>query len=309
MTDETVTTDEPVSTESEITPEIDPDPASNSDSNPGSESRTTDRDGTTESGGFDTTESTVGEPIIEARDINVWYDDVQALTDITMDVPEHGVTAMIGPSGCGKSTFLRCINRMNDLIDAARVEGELSLAGKNVYDPDVDPVALRRRVGMVFQKPNPFPKSIYDNVAYGLKIQNIDGDHDEIVENALRKAALFEEVSDRLDESGLELSGGQQQRLCIARAIAPDPEVLLMDEPASALDPVATSQIEDLIDSLAEEYTVVIVTHNMQQAARISDKTAVFLTGGELVEFDDTQKIFENPDNQRVEDYITGKFG
>ncbi|RRJ28323.1 phosphate ABC transporter ATP-binding protein [Halocatena pleomorpha] len=312
MTDETVTTDESVSTESEITPEIDPDPASASDlesDQPSAATTSTDRNGTTESAGFNTTESSVGEAIIEARDINVWYDDVQALTDITMDIPEQGVTAMIGPSGCGKSTFLRCINRMNDLIDAARVDGDLSLAGKNVYDSDVDPVALRRRVGMVFQKPNPFPKSIYDNVAYGLKIQDVDGDHDEIVENALRKAALWDEVSGRLDESGLELSGGQQQRLCIARAIAPDPEVLLMDEPASALDPVATSQIEDLIDSLAEEYTVVIVTHNMQQAARISDKTAVFLTGGELVEFDDTQKIFENPDNQRVEDYITGKFG
>jgi phosphate transport system ATP-binding protein len=198
---------------------------------------------------------------------------------------------------------------MNDLIDAARVEGDLFLRGKNVYDGDVDPVALRRRVGMVFQKPNPFPKSIYDNVAYGLEIQNKPGNYDEIVEESLKRAALWDEVKDRLDESGLELSGGQQQRLCIARAIAPDPEVLLMDEPASALDPVATSQIEDLISELATEYTVVIVTHNMQQAARISDKTAVFLTGGELVEFDDTQKIFENPEHQRVEDYITGKFG
>jgi phosphate transport system ATP-binding protein len=198
---------------------------------------------------------------------------------------------------------------MNDLIDAASVEGDLYLRGKNVYDDDVDPVALRRRVGMVFQSPNPFPKSIYDNVAYGLKIQNKPGDYDEIVEESLKRAALWDEVNDRLDESGLELSGGQQQRLCIARAIAPDPEVILMDEPASALDPVATSQIEDLISELAEEYTVVIVTHNMQQAARISNKTAVFLTGGELVEFDDTEKIFENPESQRVEDYITGKFG
>jgi phosphate transport system ATP-binding protein len=198
---------------------------------------------------------------------------------------------------------------MNDLIDAARIEGELYLGDKNVYDEDVDPVALRRRVGMVFQKPNPFPKSIYDNVAYGLEIQNKEGDYDEIVEESLRRAALWDEVKDRLDESGLELSGGQQQRLCIARAIAPDPEVLLMDEPASALDPVATAQIEDLIDELSGDYTVIIVTHNMQQAARISDKTAVFLTGGELVEFDDTKKIFENPENERVEDYITGKFG
>ena len=247
--------------------------------------------------------------VVRAENVNVWYNQDQALQDITMEIPENQVTAMIGPSGCGKSTFLRCINRMNDLIDAARVEGDLYLRGKNVYDDDVDPVALRRRVGMVFQSPNPFPKSIYDNVAYGLKIQNKKGDYDAIVEESLKRAALWDEVADRLDESGLELSGGQQQRLCIARAIAPDPEVILMDEPASALDPVATSQIEDLISELAEDYTVVIVTHNMQQAARISNKTAVFLTGGELVEFDDTEKIFENPESQRVEDYITGKFG
>ncbi|KTG28391.1 phosphate ABC transporter ATP-binding protein PstB [Haloferax profundi] len=254
-------------------------------------------------------ETTNAETIIRADDINVWYGDEQALQNISMEIPENSVTAMIGPSGCGKSTFLRCINRMNDLIDVARVEGELTLRGKNVYDDDVDPVALRRRVGMVFQKPNPFPKSIYENVVYGLKIQGIEGDYDEIVEESLKRAALWDEVKDRLHESGLDLSGGQQQRLCIARAIATDPEVLLMDEPASALDPVATSQIEDLVEELAEDYTVVIVTHNMQQAARISDKTAVFLTGGELVEFDDTQKIFENPESQRVEDYITGKFG
>jgi phosphate transport system ATP-binding protein len=253
--------------------------------------------------------STTGRTVVRAENVSVWYNDDRALNDISMEIPENSVTAMIGPSGCGKSTFLRCINRMNDLIDAARVEGNLYLRGKNVYDPDVDPVALRRRVGMVFQKPNPFPKSIYDNVAYGLQIQNTDGDHDAIVEESLKRAALWDEVSDRLDESGVELSGGQQQRLCIARAIAVDPEVVLMDEPASALDPVATSQIEDLITELAEDYTVVIVTHNMQQAARISDKTAVFLTGGELVEFDDTAKIFENPESQRVEDYITGKFG
>ena len=247
--------------------------------------------------------------IVESRHIDVYYGDEQALSDVSMAIPENKVTAIIGPSGCGKSTFLRCINRMNDLVESARVEGELLLGGKNVYDDDVDPVALRRRVGMVFQSPNPFPKSIYDNVAYGLRIQDRTDDLDEKVETALRRAALWDEVSDRLDESGLELSGGQQQRLCIARAIAVDPEVILMDEPASALDPVATSQIEDLIEELAAEYTVVIVTHNMQQAARISDKTAVFLTGGELVEFDDTDKIFENPESQRVEDYITGKFG
>jgi phosphate transport system ATP-binding protein len=249
------------------------------------------------------------ETVIRSEDINVYYNDDQALDGITMEIPENRVTAMIGPSGCGKSTFLRCINRMNDLVDAARVEGELYLRSKNVYDPDVDPVALRRRVGMVFQKPNPFPKSIYENVAYGLEIQNKEGDYDEIVEQSLRRAALWDEVKDQLNESGLDLSGGQQQRLCIARAIAPDPEVILMDEPASALDPIATSKIEDLISDLAEEYTVVIVTHNMQQAARISDKTAVFLTGGELVEFDDTKKVFKNPEHQRVEDYISGKFG
>ena len=226
-----------------------------------------------------------------------------------MEIPEQQVTALIGPSGCGKSTYLRCLNRMNDLIDAARVEGEVRFRGKNVYDDDVDPVALRRKIGIVFQEPNPFPKSIYDNVAYGLRVQGKDDDLDEKVETALRRAALWEEVKDQLDSSGLDLSGGQQQRLCIARAIAADPEVVLMDEPASALDPIATSKIEDLIDDLASEYTVVIVTHNMQQAARISDQTAVFLTGGELVEFDDTSKIFENPEDQRVEDYITGKFG
>ncbi len=252
----------------------------------------------------------VSSPVIESRDLDVFYGDTQALHGIEMEVPERQVTALIGPSGCGKSTFLRSINRMNDLIDVARVEGDLYFHGKNVYDDDVDPVALRRKIGMVFQKPNPFPKSIYDNVAYGLRVQGKDdGDVDEKVRTALEQAALLDEVEDQLDESGLDLSGGQQQRLCIARAIAPDPEVVLMDEPASALDPVATSKIEDLIDDLAEEYTVVIVTHSMQQAARISDKTAVFLTGGHLVEFDDTEKIFENPESQQVEDYITGKFG
>ena len=247
--------------------------------------------------------------VIESRDLDVFYGETQALQDIDLQIPKNQVTAMIGPSGCGKSTFLRCINRMNDLIDICRVEGSLTFNGKNVYDDDVDPVALRRRIGMVFQHPNPFPKSIYDNVAYGLRTQDKTDDMDEVIEESLKKAALWDEVKDRLDESALDLSGGQQQRLCIARAIAVDPEVVLMDEPASALDPIATSQIEDLIEDLAEEYTVVIVTHNMQQAARISDKTAVFLTGGELVEFDDTDKIFENPDSDRVEDYITGKFG
>ena len=246
---------------------------------------------------------------VAARDLNVYYGDEQAIDGVTMEVPENRVTALIGPSGCGKSTFLRCINRMNDMIEVCRVEGAVEFAGKNVYDDDVDPVALRRKIGMVFQKPNPFPKSIRDNVAYGLKIQGFDGDVDERVEESLKGAALWDEVKDQLDSSGLELSGGQQQRLCIARAIAPDPEVILMDEPTSALDPVAASKIEDLIDDLAEEYTVIIVTHNMQQAARISDRTAVFLTGGQLVEYDDTTTIFEDPEHDRVEDYITGKFG
>ena len=247
--------------------------------------------------------------VIEAKDLTVHYGDVEALKPVNVRLPEQEVTAIIGPSGCGKSTFLRCINRMNDMVDAAQIGGELRYRGTNVYGDEVDPVALRRRIGMVFQKPNPFPKSIYDNVAYGLKIQGYEGDLDARVEEALRNAALWDEVKDQLDSSGLDLSGGQQQRLCIARAIAPDPEVILMDEPASALDPVATAKVEDLIDELAEEYTVIIVTHNMQQAARISDKTAVFLTGGKLVEFGDTNRIFENPENQRVEDYITGKFG
>jgi phosphate transport system ATP-binding protein len=248
------------------------------------------------------------ETVIEGRDLNVYYGEDQALQDVSIEIPEHKVTAIIGPSGCGKSTFLRSINRMNDQIDVARAEGEIRFHEKNVYDDDVDAVALRRKIGQVFQKPNPFPKSIRDNVAYGLKIQGKEVT-DEAIERALKNAALWDEVKDKLDSSGLDLSGGQQQRLCIARAIAPDPEVLLMDEPTSALDPVAASKIEDLIAELAREYTVVIVTHNMQQAARISDKTAVFLTGGKLVEFDNTNKIFENPDHQEVEDYITGKFG
>jgi len=246
--------------------------------------------------------------VLASHDLSVYYGEEQALNEVTIEIPENKVTAIIGPSGCGKSTFLRCINRMNDQIDACRVEGELTYQGKNVYDEDVDPVALRRKIGQVFQKPNPFPKSIRDNVTYGLEVQG-KSETDEDVERALRGAALWDEVKDQLDSSGLDLSGGQQQRLCIARAIAPDPEVILMDEPTSALDPVAASKIEDLIDELVEEYTVVIVTHNMQQAARISDKTAVFLTGGNLVEFDETTKVFENPEHQRVEDYITGRFG
>ncbi|MES3162249.1 MAG: phosphate ABC transporter ATP-binding protein PstB [Halorubrum sp.] len=248
------------------------------------------------------------ETVVAAKDLDVYYGEERAINGVTMEIPENKVTALIGPSGCGKSTFLRCINRMNDQIDVCRVDGDVVFKNKNVYDDDVDPVALRRKIGMVFQKPNPFPKSIRENVTYGLEVQGKPATEED-VERALRGAALYEEVSDKLDTSGLDLSGGQQQRLCIARAIAPDPEVILMDEPTSALDPVAASKIEDLIDELVEEYTVVIVTHNMQQAARISDKTAVFLTGGELVEFDDTATIFENPADSRVEDYITGKFG
>ena len=248
------------------------------------------------------------ETVVAARNLDVYYGTERAIDSVDIEIPENKVTALIGPSGCGKSTFLRCINRMNDRIDVCRVDGEVVFKGKNVYDDDVDPVALRRKIGQVFQKPNPFPKSIRENVVYGLEVQGKSAT-DEDVERALKGAALWDEVKDQLDTSGLDLSGGQQQRLCIARAIAPDPEVILMDEPTSALDPVAASKIEDLIDALVEEYTVVIVTHNMQQAARISDKTAVFLTGGELVEFDDTANVFENPEDDRVEDYITGKFG
>ncbi|MCL9816397.1 phosphate ABC transporter ATP-binding protein PstB [Natronocalculus amylovorans] len=278
------------------------------------DSGTADPVGSTESvvdtsSGLSDRATTRSDTIVEAKGVDVFYGEDQALQDISMEIPEKQVTAMIGPSGCGKSTFLRCINRMNDQIDVCRVDGEIEFRGKNIYDDDVDPVVLRRRIGMVFQQPNPFPKSIYDNVAYGLKIQGKTEDMDQKVENALKGAALWDEVKDKLHTSGLDLSGGQQQRLCIARAIAVDPQVILMDEPASALDPIATAQIEDLIEELSRDFTVVIVTHNMQQAARISDKTAVFLTGGELVEFDDTNRIFENPQSQRVEDYITGKFG
>ena len=250
-----------------------------------------------------------GKSIISSQNLTVKYGSKIAIEDVTVDIPLKKVTAIIGPSGCGKSTFLRCINRMNDLIPGVSVEGNLFLGDTNIYSEEVDSVLLRRLVGMVFQSPNPFPKSIYDNVAYGLRIQGKTDNMDEVVESALKRAALWKEVSDRLDEKATGLSGGQQQRLCIARTIAVDPEVILMDEPASALDPIATSQIEDLIQQLTKDYTVVIVTHNMQQAARISDKTAVFLTGGKLIEFDDTKTIFENPHNQQVEDYITGKFG
>lgn len=248
--------------------------------------------------------------VLEIKDVDFFYDDFQALENITMDVEKNKVTALIGPSGCGKSTFLRTINRMNDLIEGARLEGDILFDGESIYQENVDVVNLRKRIGMVFQQPNPFPKSVFENVAYGPKIHGVTDKTklEEIVVESLKGAALFDEVKDRLDKSALSLSGGQQQRLCIARALAVKPEVLLMDEPASALDPVATAKIEDLIEELKDNYSIVIVTHSMQQAARVSDMTGFFLMG-ELIEYDKTDKIFENPSNQKTEDYITGRFG
>ena len=242
--------------------------------------------------------------------LSLFYGDKRALRDISMAIPRHRVTAFIGPSGCGKTTLLRCLNRMNDLVDGVRIEGRVTIAGLDVYDAATDVTDLRRRVGMVFQRSTPFPKSIYDNVAYGPRILGTarGGELDAVVEGSLRRAALWDEVKDRMDESAMRLSGGQQQRLCIARAIAVEPEVLLMDEPCSALDPIATARIEELIDELKERYTIVIVTHNMQQAARVSDRTG-FLLMGELVEFDETAKLFTTPSDRRTEDYITGRFG
>ena len=248
---------------------------------------------------------------IEARAVQVFYGSTHAIKDVDVDIEDKTVTAFIGPSGCGKSTFLRCLNRMNDTIDICRVTGEILLDGDDIYAKSVDPVQLRARVGMVFQKPNPFPKSIYDNVAYGPRIHGLAGSKaelDQIVEHSLRRAALWDEAKDRLDQPGTGLSGGQQQRLCIARAIATAPEVLLMDEPCSALDPIATAQIEELIDELRQSYAVVIVTHSMQQAARVSQKTAFFHLGL-LLEFGDTGKIFTNPDHEKTQQYITGRFG
>ena len=248
---------------------------------------------------------------IESSGVHVYYGDNEAIKGVTVDILDKTVTSFIGPSGCGKSTFLRCLNRMNDTIDSCRVTGEILLDGGDIYDRKVDPVQLRAKVGMVFQKPNPFPKSIYDNVAYGPRIHGLVGnkaDLDEVVEQSLKKAAIWGEVKDRLDAPGTSLSGGQQQRLCIARAVATAPEVLLMDEPCSALDPIATAQVEELIDELRQDFSVVIVTHSMQQAARVSQKTAFFHLG-EIVEYDDTPKIFTNPDDQRTQDYITGRFG
>jgi phosphate transport system ATP-binding protein len=248
---------------------------------------------------------------VRATDVCVFYGTKQALFDVSIDIPERAVTSFIGPSGCGKSTFLRCVNRMNDTIDGTRVVGNITLDGRDIYDANLDVVELRARVGMVFQKPNPFPKSIFDNVSYGPRIHGLASTKAElaaIVESSLRKAALWEEVKDRLDQPGTGLSGGQQQRLCIARAIAVGPEVILMDEPCSALDPIATAKVEELIDELRENYTIIIVTHSMQQAARVSQKTAFFHLG-DLVEEGPTDMIFTNPKERRTQDYITGRFG
>lgn len=247
---------------------------------------------------------------IQTKGLSVYYWDFQAVKNVTLDIAEHKVTALIGPSGCGKSTFLRTLNRMNELIEGARTVGKVLIDGEDIYGPDVDVVQLRKKVGMVFQKPNPFPMSVYDNVAYGPRIHGIKTRPllDEIVERSLRAAALWEEVKDRLRKSALDLSGGQQQRLVIARVLAVEPEILLMDEPASALDPISTAKIEDLIHELKSDYTIVIVTHNMQQAARVSDYTAFFLNG-EMIEYGPTRLIFTNPRDKRTEDYITGRFG
>jgi phosphate transport system ATP-binding protein len=247
---------------------------------------------------------------IDVRKLNIWFQDNHVIKDVSLELKPNTVTAVMGPSGCGKTTFIRAINRLNELIKASRTTGEIYIDGENIYDKDIQVYELRRKVGMVFQKPNPFPKSIYDNVAFGPKIHGVenDGELHKIVENSMREAALWDEVKDRLEKSALDLSGGQQQRLCIARALAVNPEVILMDEPCSALDPIATAKIEALMRKLAEKYTVVIVTHNMQQAARASDYT-VFLYLGKLVEFGNTKNVFENPKNELTEKYITGEFG
>jgi phosphate transport system ATP-binding protein len=251
--------------------------------------------------------------ILSLAGLNVYYAAFQAVRNISMNFGTRRITALIGPSGCGKSTVLRSMNRMNELVPTARTEGVVTFQGRNIYDPDIDPVEVRRRIGMVFQKPNPFPKSIYENVAWGARINGYSGNMDELVEQSLRRAALWDEVKDKLADSGLGLSGGQQQRLCIARAIAVHPEIILMDEPCSALDPIATLRIEDLMRELATQYTIIIVTHNMQQAARVSDYTAFFMIdeerSGYLVEYGPTGRIFTNPDEKRTEDYISGRFG
>ena len=257
--------------------------------------------------------SEIGQQVIlSAQKLNVYYGEFNAVKDVDIDINQNSITALIGPSGCGKSTFLRCLNRMNDLIVGASVQGKVMFEGVDLYGGEIDATEIRSRIGMVFQKPNPFPKSIYQNIALGLKVNGFKGNYDEAVERALNQAALWDEVKDRLNNSAFTLSGGQQQRLCIARALAVEPAVLLMDEPASALDPIATLAIEELIKQLKDHVTIVIVTHNMQQAARVSDETAFFMVGenrsGYLVEHDDTQKIFSNPSNTRTEEYITGRF-
>ena len=248
--------------------------------------------------------------IISVQGLNLWYSANQALYDVSMELPEHEITAFIGPSGCGKSTFLKTLNRMNDLIEGVRIEGKILYENQDIYAPQVDTTWLRKEIGMVFQKPNPFPMSIYDNIAYGPKLQGIRSKVklDEIVENSLKGAAIWDEVKDRLNKSALGLSGGQQQRLCIARALAVEPKVLLMDEPTSALDPISTSKIEELAEKLKKDYTIIMVTHNMQQAARISDRTAFFLLG-KMIEYGETEQIFSMPKDKRTEDYITGRFG
>ena len=247
---------------------------------------------------------------VKVENLNLYYGENHALKDVNMDIQENAVTAFIGPSGCGKSTFLKTLNRMNDLVDGVRIDGKVLLDGEDIYDPSVDTTILRKKVGMVFQQPNPFPMSIYDNIAYGPRVHGIRDKKrlDQIVEESLRGAAIFDEVKDRLKKSAMGLSGGQQQRICIARALAVQPEVLLMDEPTSALDPISTSKIEDLMEDLKKKYTVIVVTHNMQQAIRVSDQTAFFLVG-EMVEFGDTKQIFSYPQDKRTEDYITGRFG
>jgi phosphate transport system ATP-binding protein len=259
----------------------------------------------------------VVETTIETTDVSVYYGSFRAVRDVSLAIPKNQITALIGPSGCGKTTFLRSLNRMNDLIPSARLEGTVLYHGIDVYHPDVDPVEIRRRIGMVFQKPNPFPKSIYDNIAFGPRLSGFKGNMDDLVEESLRGAALWDEVKDKLKHSGYSLSGGQQQRLCIARAIATRPDMILMDEPCSALDPVATAKIEDLMRQLVSDYTIVIVTHNMQQAARVSDRTAFFtvevgedaMRTGVVVEYDETEQIFTNPRDERTEAYVTGRFG